>query len=67
MAFAGSPEVFEEMGPKYAENLQRYFRYVRDNDLFLTARAGDAPNGSFQVAFGATGRVSPSGSGPGDG
>ena len=36
MAFAGSPEVFEEMGPKFAENLQRYFRYVRDNDLFLT-------------------------------
>ena len=36
MAFAGSPEVFEEMGPQFAENLQRYFRYVRDNDLFLT-------------------------------
>lgn len=36
MAFAEEPAVFERMGPRYAENVQRYFEYVRDNDLFLT-------------------------------
>ena len=36
MSFVGSPAVFEEMGSKYADNLRRYFRYVRDNDLFVT-------------------------------
>lgn len=36
MAFAQEPDVFAELGPRYAENVQRYYEYVRDNDLFLT-------------------------------
>jgi anthranilate 3-monooxygenase (FAD)/4-hydroxyphenylacetate 3-monooxygenase len=36
MAFTEEPGVFERMGPRYADNLGRYFEYVRDNDLFLT-------------------------------
>lgn len=36
MSFVGSPQVFEEMGPQFAENLRSYFRLVRDNDLFVT-------------------------------
>lgn len=36
MAFADSPEVFAQMGRRYAENVERYFEHVRDNDLFLT-------------------------------
>jgi anthranilate 3-monooxygenase (FAD)/4-hydroxyphenylacetate 3-monooxygenase len=36
MAFAEAPEVFARLGQKYADNVQRYFEYVRDNDLFLT-------------------------------
>jgi len=36
MAFAEEPAVFERLGARYAENVQRYFEYVRDNDLFLT-------------------------------
>ncbi|SFF90498.1 4-hydroxyphenylacetate 3-monooxygenase, oxygenase component [Blastococcus tunisiensis] len=36
MAFAEEPAVFEELGPQYARNVQAYFEYVRDNDLFLT-------------------------------
>lgn len=36
MAFAEEPGVFEELGPRYARNVQDYFEYVRDNDLFLT-------------------------------
>lgn len=36
MAFAESPGVFEEMGPRFAANIGRYYEYVRENDLFLT-------------------------------
>jgi anthranilate 3-monooxygenase (FAD) / 4-hydroxyphenylacetate 3-monooxygenase len=36
MAFAESPGVFERMGPRFADNVRNYYRYVRDNDLFLT-------------------------------
>ena len=36
MAFAESPGVFEEMGPRFAENLRRYYEYIRENDIFLT-------------------------------
>jgi len=36
MAFAEEPSVFAELGQRYANNVQRYFEYVRDNDLFLT-------------------------------
>ncbi|MDB5838542.1 MAG: 4-hydroxyphenylacetate 3-monooxygenase, oxygenase subunit [Herminiimonas sp.] len=36
MAFAESPAVFERMGPRYKENVDRYLEYIRENDLFLT-------------------------------
>lgn len=36
MALAEEPGVFARLGERYAENVQRYYEYVRDNDLFLT-------------------------------
>lgn len=36
MAFADEPAIFARLGNRYAENLQRYYEYVRDHDLFLT-------------------------------
>lgn len=36
MAFAEASDVFGRLGPRYAENVRRYYEYVRDNDLFLT-------------------------------
>jgi anthranilate 3-monooxygenase (FAD)/4-hydroxyphenylacetate 3-monooxygenase len=36
MAFAEEPGVFARLGQSYADNVQRYYEYVRDNDLFLT-------------------------------
>lgn len=36
LAFAEEPGVFAELGKGYADNVGRYFRHVRDNDLFLT-------------------------------
>jgi anthranilate 3-monooxygenase (FAD)/4-hydroxyphenylacetate 3-monooxygenase len=36
MAFAESPGVFEEMGPRFAANIRNYYEYVRENDIFLT-------------------------------
>lgn len=36
MAFAESPGVFARLGDRYADNVRRYYEYVRDNDLFLT-------------------------------
>ena len=36
VAFADAPEFFAEGGQKFADNVQRYYRYCRDNDLFLT-------------------------------
>lgn len=36
MAFAESPGVFEEMGPRFATNIRRYYEYARENDIFLT-------------------------------
>ncbi|HEY2041280.1 MAG TPA: 4-hydroxyphenylacetate 3-monooxygenase, oxygenase component [Jatrophihabitans sp.] len=36
MALADEPAVFARLGDRYAENVQRYYEYVRDNDLFLT-------------------------------
>lgn len=36
MAFAESPRVFEEMGPRFARNIRNYYEYVRENDVFLT-------------------------------
>src|SRR5579884_207309 len=35
-AFADEPGVFAECDSRFAENVQRYYRYCRDNDLFLT-------------------------------
>jgi 4-hydroxyphenylacetate 3-monooxygenase oxygenase component len=35
-SFADSPEYFAECGGECRENVQRYYRYCRDNDLFLT-------------------------------
>ena len=35
-AWADAPEFFAEVGAKTADNVQRYYRYCRDNDLFLT-------------------------------
>ncbi|WP_214366532.1 4-hydroxyphenylacetate 3-monooxygenase, oxygenase component [Pseudonocardia sp. H11422] len=36
MAFTESPGVFAKLGQRYADNIARYYEYVRDNDLFLT-------------------------------
>lgn len=36
MAFAESPGVFRELGERFAHNIQNYYEYVRENDLFLT-------------------------------
>jgi anthranilate 3-monooxygenase (FAD) / 4-hydroxyphenylacetate 3-monooxygenase len=36
MAFAESPGVFQEMGPRFADNIRRYYEHVREQDLFLT-------------------------------
>jgi anthranilate 3-monooxygenase (FAD) / 4-hydroxyphenylacetate 3-monooxygenase len=36
MAFAESPQVFEEMGPQFAQNIRNYYAFARDNDVFLT-------------------------------
>jgi 4-hydroxyphenylacetate 3-monooxygenase oxygenase component len=35
-SFADAPEVFAECNAKFADNVRRYYRYCRDNDLFLT-------------------------------
>jgi len=35
-AFADAPEVFADCGARFADNVTRYYRYCRDNDLFLT-------------------------------
>jgi 4-hydroxyphenylacetate 3-monooxygenase oxygenase component len=36
VAMAEAPEYFAEGGAKYADNVLNYYRYCRDNDLFLT-------------------------------
>ncbi|MCW2725217.1 MAG: 4-hydroxyphenylacetate 3-monooxygenase, oxygenase subunit [Frankiales bacterium] len=36
MAFAEEPGVFAKLGQEYADRVQAYFEYIRDNDLFLT-------------------------------
>ena len=36
MAFAEAPEVFQAMGPRFAQNVRNYYEHVRENDLFLT-------------------------------
>ena len=35
-AFADAPDFFAECGRECAANVQRYYRFCRDNDLFLT-------------------------------
>jgi len=35
-AFASAPEVFERGGHKFKENVLRFYKYARDNDLFVT-------------------------------
>ena len=35
-AFADADDFFAECGPRFAENVQSYYRYCRDHDLFLT-------------------------------
>jgi 4-hydroxyphenylacetate 3-monooxygenase oxygenase component len=35
-SMADEPGVFAECGAKFADNVTRYYRYCRDNDLFLT-------------------------------
>jgi 4-hydroxyphenylacetate 3-monooxygenase oxygenase component len=35
-SFADAPDVFAECNAKFSDNVQRYYRYCRDNDLFLT-------------------------------
>src|SRR5580698_820584 len=35
-SLADAPEFFAELGPRYVDNVQRYYRYCRDNDIFLT-------------------------------
>jgi anthranilate 3-monooxygenase (FAD) / 4-hydroxyphenylacetate 3-monooxygenase len=35
-SWADAPEFFAEVGARFADNVQRYYRYCRDNDLFLT-------------------------------
>jgi 4-hydroxyphenylacetate 3-monooxygenase oxygenase component len=36
VSLADAPEYFAECGAKFADNVQRYYRYCRDNDLFMT-------------------------------
>ncbi|MGA2941620.1 MAG: 4-hydroxyphenylacetate 3-hydroxylase N-terminal domain-containing protein [Xanthobacteraceae bacterium] len=36
VSMADEPSVFAECNPKFADNVQRYYRYCRDNDIFLT-------------------------------
>ena len=36
VSMADEPGVFAECGAKFADNVQRYYRYCRDNDLFMT-------------------------------
>lgn len=36
MAFADEPGIFARLGDRYAGNVQRYYEYARDHDLFLT-------------------------------
>ncbi len=36
MAFAEAPAVFDRLGRRYRENVERYYEFVRENDLFLT-------------------------------
>lgn len=36
MAFAEAADVFGRLGPRYADNIVRYYEFVRENDLFLT-------------------------------
>jgi 4-hydroxyphenylacetate 3-monooxygenase oxygenase component len=35
-SFADAPEVFADCSARFSENVQRYYRFCRDNDLFLT-------------------------------
>ncbi|MGC4376920.1 4-hydroxyphenylacetate 3-hydroxylase N-terminal domain-containing protein [Fictibacillus sp. Mic-4] len=35
-SMASSPDFFEQYNPEWAENIQNYYKYIRDNDLFLT-------------------------------
>ncbi|WP_408011113.1 4-hydroxyphenylacetate 3-hydroxylase family protein [Pseudalkalibacillus sp. A8] len=35
-SMASSPDFFEQYNPKWAENIQNYHKYIRDQDLFLT-------------------------------
>jgi anthranilate 3-monooxygenase (FAD) / 4-hydroxyphenylacetate 3-monooxygenase len=36
LAFAEAKEVFARGGPQYADNLVKYYEYIRENDLFLS-------------------------------
>lgn len=36
LAFVEGKDVFARQGERFADNVQRYYEYVRDNDLFLT-------------------------------
>ena len=36
LAFAESREVFARGGQRYADNIVKYYEYIRDNDLFLS-------------------------------
>ncbi len=35
-AMASTPEFYAKYNPQWAENIQNYYKYIRDNDLFLT-------------------------------
>src|ERR1700726_848668 len=35
-SFADAPDFFAECGEEFSHNVQRYYRFCRDNDLFLT-------------------------------
>lgn len=35
-SMASSPDFFAQYNPQWAENIQNYYKYIRDNDLFLT-------------------------------
>ncbi|MGE0733314.1 MAG: 4-hydroxyphenylacetate 3-monooxygenase, oxygenase component [Alphaproteobacteria bacterium] len=36
MAWAESPDVFGRLGPRFKDNVIRYYEHARENDLFLT-------------------------------
>jgi anthranilate 3-monooxygenase (FAD) / 4-hydroxyphenylacetate 3-monooxygenase len=52
LALADSRELFARLAPRYADNVTRYYEYVRDNDLLLTHALIPPPNDRSRPASG---------------